>query len=174
MRWPAVFAALCLLAACARGNGLNPDQAVALAGWVEDVARGRSRDPDELAVEDAGSGLAAAAAWLRGAGQPGGATQPPEILRSRAARWPELGAALAAGAVVTVPGLGLVAPRPGLGREARARAEALADGENLDRRTLDRVLAGRSGERDLLLRATAAARDRADAEAGGRPWTGGR
>lgn len=163
-----VVVAIATLTGCARAPVIDEAHAVLLAGWIEDTVRGRSRDPGELAVEDAGSGLSAAAAWLCGG------ARPPDVLRSRQARWNDLAAALAEGSVVTVPGLGLVAPRPGLARPLRLRAESLADGENLDRRSIDRILAGLCRDRDPVLRAAAAARDRADAAAGGRAWEGGR
>ncbi|MCK6490828.1 MAG: hypothetical protein L6R48_21460 [Planctomycetes bacterium] len=166
-----LLALLAFAAGCARSDAWDPGQARLLAGWCEDVARGRQRDADELQIPDPPPGFTAAAAWAAGDRLADGSRRPPAHLRTRAARWPALARALADGRVVTVPGSGLVAPRPGLTPAVRAAAEDLADAENLDRRSIDAVVSRLAGATAAgFPPAAAAQRDAQDAAAGGRPW----
>ena len=139
-----------------------------LASWIEDIARGLPRDPDELVSATASEGWAQATGWARGGEVSGRRTPPPQVA-NRAARWPTLAAALRDGSLVLAP-TGLVAPRPDLPPAYRRVAEPLADQENLDRRSIDRIVSGLAGDAQAWQAESTVLRTQRDREAGGKPW----
>jgi hypothetical protein len=165
---PVLLLAALLLAGCgAHRAAPSPDEHAHLASWIEDRARGLVRDPDELLIPTPSAGYAAAAGWARGGDHDGQRTPPPQLL-ARTQRAARLNAAFSSGAVVAGRE-GLVAPRPGLAPYPRREAEQLADAENLDRRTIDRVIGGLAGDEQGWLAASRTVRAARDAAAGARP-----
>lgn len=139
-----ILAALVLAAAaCAARpqSAWQPEQAEAVAWWIEDVAHGRVRDPAELQFEGAGQGPDEIARWAAG-NRIGGRWEPPARLAARTARWGQIAAALATGEAVPAGDSGLLAPAPGVPPERRAAVAELVDAENDDRRFLALVVQG--------------------------------
>ena len=147
----------------------TPTEHAHLASWIEDRARGLPREADELLIPSPSAGYAEAAGWARGGDHDGQHTAPPQITL-RAARAQRVAAACVSGALVAAPD-GLVAPRPGLAPTTRREAEQLADSENIDRRTIDRIVGGLTGDSQGWLTASIRLRSARDAEAGARPPT---
>ncbi len=163
-----VAVALCGCAGSARE--LRGDEARLIAWWLEDVAHGRPRDPDELATSAGSAPLARVREWTR-AINVAGQWRPPLRLQARQTRWPVLRALLGRGIVVLARN-GLVAVEPQADARDRALAQSLVDAENDDRRVLETTVlsiadAGPAATRDLRA-ALVRARETLAIEAGGR------
>jgi hypothetical protein len=167
-----VILTLLVVAGCQDRQVLSPDEGRLVAWYVEDVAHGHPRRPDELLVTGASVRMERIASWAVG-DHIRDQVEPPEILRSRRQRLPALAAAFAQGQIVLAPG-GLVAPRPGLAEDLTAIAATLADAENQDRRSLDAIIAGMADNDphgiERYLSEVASARAALDRSCGGRFW----
>ena len=171
---PLVLLAALLGAGCASSRALPRAHVELIAWYVEDLAHGNQRRPDELRVPDAGPQLQRIAAWAD-SNHLQGEAQPPPHVAGRRERWPALSALFRSHLVVVLPA-GLVAARPDLEREDRALALAVVDAENHDRRTLDAVLLSMISADDRVagayLEAVARARVESDVRGGAEVWQG--
>jgi hypothetical protein len=165
-----------LVNGCASARALPGAHAELIAWYLEDLAHGLSRRPDELRVPDAGAQLQRVAAWADSNRVQGEALPPPHVA-GRRERWPALSALFRSHLVVVLPA-GLIAARPDLQREDRALALAVVDAENLDRRTLDGVMLSMISADDRVaaayLEAVRRARVESDVKGGGEVWEGAR
>ncbi|MCS6970314.1 MAG: hypothetical protein N3B15_03510 [Planctomycetota bacterium] len=136
----ALLAAALVLAACLGrpSQAWQPEQAEAVAWWVEDLAHGRHRLPAEIDFVDGGPGAARIARWAAGQ-RLGERWQPPSAVQRRRERWPALAAALAEGSIQATDD-GWLAPAVGLAPERRAAIEPLVEQENAARALLDQLL----------------------------------
>ncbi len=112
------------LAGCARPT---PDDPLVIAAWwIEDAARGVPRRPAELRLATPDPRLERLADWTA-------ARPAPDVLRSRARRWPHLAQLLSTGqAVLAGDPDALVKPAPATPPDLLA----VIDAENRDRRIL--------------------------------------
>jgi hypothetical protein len=167
-----LMALVVLLTGCQDRQVLSPDEGRIVAWYVEDIAHGHPRRPDELLVTDASVRMQRIAAWAVG-DHIRDLQEPPEVLRTRRQRLPALAAAFAQNQIVLAPG-GLVAPRPGLADDLGAIAATLADAENHDRRSLDAIIAGMADNDPhgigSYLHEVAAARADLDTSCGAHTW----
>ncbi|MEK7412026.1 MAG: hypothetical protein AAB263_01780 [Planctomycetota bacterium] len=117
----------------------QPEQAEAVAWWIEDVAHGLERDPGELEFTAGGRNLQSIAAWAAGS-RINGQWIPPQQLMSRRNRWPTIKSGLAHGDIVSAPVPGLIASSPELAPVRRQQIDAIIDIENEDRRFIDGLI----------------------------------
>jgi hypothetical protein len=176
---------LCLHSSCASQRELSVDECDLGAWFIEDVAHGHARRPEELEVDAPSVEMRRLTAWLSGGTQgryqAGGARSPedyhpPGPLAARANRWSNLHALFLAHQVVVLPS-GLVAARPDLSADDTIMALPVVDHENLDRRALDALVAGMCAPGSYALRIwldhAAAARVQLDLQGGAELWQPG-
>lgn len=137
----AVLLAALALAGCSTRprDAWQPERALAVAWWIEDVAHGLPRLPGEVAPVDGGPHDDAIARWAAGSDL-SGRWQPPRQLAERRARWPALAGLLAEGEAVPAPVDGLLAPARSVAPARRQAVAALVDAENDDRRFVDGLI----------------------------------
>jgi hypothetical protein len=80
-------------------DGLTQDEIAFVAWWVEDVAHGGLRKPDELIRTDSSPGMTKLAQWAYGRIYNDQSSEGPPIIRQRRLRWPLIAAAVRQGAI---------------------------------------------------------------------------
>jgi hypothetical protein len=177
LRTVILLAAVLICCSCsgARPRAATGDELEIVAWYVEDVAHGIDRRPEELLLVDGSQRMQRIAEWALGS-EIRGQRAPPRLLLARRNRMPLLASAMRQDLVVLLPDSGLLAPKPGLDREEREVAEALVDSENHDRRAIDAIVLAMADapEDDTLrfMRAAHAARIELDPAAGAVVWRG--
>lgn len=144
------------------------DEAESVAWFVEDVARGNERRPEELSPIQPSDGMRQVAVWAAGS-RVRGRYIPPRPLEARRNRWPALHSLFTQALALSLDN-GLVAGRPDLSRDDRAYVLSIIDDENHDRRAIDAVVLSASqadetvAQRYMVL--TTSARVKLDRDAG--------
>jgi hypothetical protein len=127
------LAMLLVLGACsAPPRDLSGDEAKRIAWWCEDWSHGIPRDVGELRTDDASAGLLRIADWAAAAET----SSAKHHLRQRRQRWPVVQGLLRSGILVSTEE-GLLALAPGQVGDTANLAQAVADSENQDRRTVE-------------------------------------
>lgn len=163
-----------LLTACGEPRGMSRDHIDLVTWFIEDIAHGKTRNPQELVVPDSSEEMDRIATWLAG-GSVRDHYQPPRQVASRRDRWPALKAMFLQSQVVVLDD-GLVGANPQQSKDDQAYALPIVDAENLDRRALDALVismarADRSAAKVWLDR-SAAARLTLDVQGGAKRWAG--
>lgn len=163
-----------LLPACGEPRGMSRDHIELVTWFIEDVAHGNVRNPQELVLPDSNDELERIASWLAG-GSERDQYQPPRQIASRRDRWPVLKALFLQSQAVVLDD-GLVGANPQQSKEDQAYALSIIDAENLDRRALDALVismarANHSAAKIWLARSTAA-RLTLDTQSGAQRWIG--
>lgn len=165
---------LVLTSACGDPRGVSADQIDLVAWYVEDVAHGQTRNPQELRVTDATPEMERLATWLAGT-TVREQNQPPRQLASRRERWPEVKALFVQGHAVVLDD-GLIGANPKSSREDQTYALPIVDAENRDRRSIDALLISLAkcnhAEAKSWVARMAAARVTLDTQAGAKRWVG--
>lgn len=162
------------LTACSEPRGMKRDHIDLVTWFIEDVAHGNVRNPQELVLPDSSEELERIATWLAG-GNVRDKYQPPRQVASRRDRWPVLKALFLQNQAVVLDD-GLVGANPQRSKDDQAYALPIIDAENLDRRALDALVismarAERSAAKVWLARSTAA-RLTLDTQGGANRWVG--
>jgi hypothetical protein len=158
--------------ACGTVRGLSNDHAELVAWYIEDVARGTPRNPDELVLPMTTPEMARIASWLAGSKIKDKQVQPRQI-DERQKRWSAIHSLFIQGEVVVLSD-GLLAPAPALSRADQIYILPVVDAENLDRRSLDALIISMSNSdhdgAKKWVATTAAARLALDTKAGATHW----
>jgi hypothetical protein len=167
-----VFIPLIGFTGCGNVRGLADEQAELVAWYIEDVARGTTRNPDELVLPMSTPEMERIAGWLAGSQIKEQRVQPSQI-NERQKRWSALHALFLQGEVMILTD-GLVAPSPTLSRADQIYILPIVDAENQDRRSIDALIISISktdhngAQRWLAM--SAAARLALDTKAGATHW----
>ena len=163
-----------VLTGCGEPRGVTGEQIDLVAWYIEDVAHGQTRNPQELKLSDRTPEMDNIATWLAGASLRE-QHQPPRQLASRRDRWPEVKALFAQGHAVVLDD-GLIGANPKSTREDQTYALPIVDAENRDRRSLDALLISLSkcdrAEAKIWVARMAAARVALDVQGGAKRWVG--
>lgn len=135
----ALLLAAVFACACGDRRNLTRDEAEIVAWYVEDVAHGIPRRPEELRLVEGSQRVGRIADWMMG-NDIRGVREPPALLQARRNRLQLVSNLMKQGLIVAAPDSGLLAPRPGLELVEREVAEPIVDSENRDRRSLDGII----------------------------------
>jgi len=167
-----IMLVLLALTACGAVRGLSNDHAELVAWYIEDVARGTPRNPDELVLPMTTPEMARIASWLSGSKIKDKRVQPRQI-DERQKRWAAIHSLFIQGQVVILTD-GLLAPAPALSRTDQMYILPVVDAENQDRRSLDALIVSMSNSNHdgakRWVTTTAAARLALDTKAGATHW----
>lgn len=169
-----VVACALLSSGCGDPRGVAGDQIDLVAWYIEDVAHGQPRNPQELRVTNPTPEMDRIATWLAGT-TVREQHQPPRQLASRRDRWPEVKALFVQGHAVVLDD-GLIGANPKASREDQTYALPIVDAENRDRRSLEALLISMAkcnhAEAKTWVARMAAARVQLDTQAGAKRWVG--
>ncbi len=145
MNWTTRRAMLALLAClpfvltgCGAARGVNNDNIDLVTWFIEDVAHGQTRNPQELVLPNSSEEMERLATWLTGTSV-GDQYHPPRQLANRRERWSVIKTLFRQGQAVVLDD-GLIAASPQLPKDDQAYALPIIDAENLDRRALDALV----------------------------------
>jgi hypothetical protein len=175
-RWMLLTVMVCALlgSSCGDPRGVTGDQIDLVAWYLEDVAHGQPRNPQELKVTNPTPEMDRIATWLAGT-TVREQHQPPRQLASRRERWPEVKALFVQGHAVVLDD-GLIGANPSSSREDQTYALPIVDAENRDRRSLEALLISLAkcdrAEAKIWVARMAAARVKLDTQAGAKRWVG--
>jgi hypothetical protein len=173
MRVFVLIMALGVVIGCGDRRNLRPDEAEITAWWIEDVAHGSDRRPEELRLVDASERMGAIAQWAEGSEIRGVHTLPQQ-LQARRNRHAVITDFARQGLVVLRTHDAMLAPRPGLDPDARALVEPVVDAEDRDRRVIEAIILDRADAppamAEELLRQTRHARAELDGQDGITTW----
>jgi len=137
--WRALcLACVLLVAGCDDRTTWRDTEGAIVGWWVEDVAHGIPRRPDELTLVDGSAEQLKLARWAQGSDIYGTHVWP-RVLAGRVSRHAELTSLASLGLIVRTPG-GFLRPRPGITIDERDLVATLLATENADRRELDALV----------------------------------
>lgn len=162
------------LTACGEPRGLSRDHIDLVTWFIEDVAHGNVRNPQELVLPDSSEEMERIATWLAG-DNVRDKYQPPRQVAARRDRWPALKALFLQSQAVVLDD-GLVGANPQASKDDQAYALPIVDAENRDRRALNALVismakADHAAAKIWLARSTAA-RLTLDVQGGAKRWAG--
>jgi len=127
-----------LLGGCDDRTTWRDSEGAIVGWWVEDVAHGIPRRPDELSLVDGSQKQLRLARWAQGSDIYGTHVWP-RVLADRVSRHAELTSLASLSLIVRTPG-GFLRPRPGISIDERDLVAATISAENADRRELDALV----------------------------------
>ena len=127
-----------LMAGCDDRKTWREAEGTIVGWWVEDVAHGIPRRPDELSLVDGSQKQLRLARWAQGSDIYGTHVWP-RVLADRVSRHAELESLASLGLIQRTPG-GFLRPRPGISIDERDLVATTISAENADRRELDALV----------------------------------
>jgi hypothetical protein len=161
-----------LSSSCSEPRGVTSDQMDLVIWYVEDVAHGQPRNPQELRVTNPTPEMDRIASWLSAAGTN---YQAPHKLSDRRERWPAIKSLIVQEHVVVLDD-GLLGANPAFSRTEQVHAMKIIDAENHDRRTIDALIINLANfnraEAETWIARMSNARVRLATQAGAKRWIG--
>jgi hypothetical protein len=159
---------------CGAVRGVDNDNIDLVTWFIEDVAHGQTRNPQELVLPNSSEEMERLATWLTGTSVRD-QYHPPRQLASRRDRWSVIKALFRQEQAVVLDD-GLIAANPLLSKDDQSYALPIIDAENLDRRALDAlviaVAKAEHAQAKVWLARSRAARLALDVQGGARRWVG--